>query len=329
MSETPLRRRAVLAKMAARSWTGITVLELLLALWPLFALIVAGYYLRRREFPSEAFWPGAERLNYFILFPALLFSSLARAPLDNPALPRLALAVMLGLGLAWLALLLARRLHGWPAARFGAFSQGTLRFNTYLGLAAVGSLFGQAGLTLAALMLALMVPTVNVLSVWSLTAERGVSARSLLLPILTNPLILACLAGVLVNLSGLGLPGGSDRLLSLLAAASLPLGLLCVGAALKPEQLGGEVPALAGNSLLRLLGMPLLAWAVAYGLQLPAMESSVLVLFFALPTAPTAYVLTRQLGGDSHLMAGIITLQTLLAAASLPLVMTLLGLGPT
>ena len=307
------------------SWLGVAVLELLLALWPLFALIVGGYLLRRLAFPNEAFWPGAERLNYFVLFPALLLNSLASAPLDNPALPRLALAVLLGLALAWLALLLLRRLRGWPAGRFGAFTQGMLRFNTYLGLAAVSSLFGQPGLTLAALMLALLVPTVNVLSVWSLTAERGVSARSLLLPILKNPLILACLAGALLNLSGLGLPGGSERLLGLLAAASLPLGLLCVGAALKPEQLRGEVAALGWNSLLRLLGMPLLAWAVAYGLQLPALESTLLVLFFALPTAPTAYVLTRQLGGDSQLMAGLITLQTLLAAASLPLLLLLLG----
>ncbi|SDF29892.1 AEC family transporter [Pseudomonas seleniipraecipitans] len=298
--------------------------ELLLALWPLFALIVGGYVLRRRGFPSEAFWPGAERLNYFILFPALLFNSLANAPLNNPQLPRMALAVLLGLGIAWLALLIVRRLRGWPASRFGAFSQGILRFNTYLGLAAVGSLFGQPGLTLAALMLALMVPTVNVLSVWSLTAERGVSARGLLLPIIRNPLILACLAGALVNLSGLGLPGGSDRLLGMLAAASLPLGLLCVGAALKPELLGGEVPALAWNSVLRLLLMPLLAFAVAYALQLPAMESTVLVLFFALPTAPTSYVLTRQLGGDGNLMAGIITLQHLFAAASLVAMLYLL-----
>jgi predicted permease len=158
----------------------------------------------------------------------------------------------------------------------------------------------------------------------TLKAERGVSVRSLLLPIAKNPLILACLGGALVNLSGLGLPGGSERLLGLLAAASLPLGLLCVGAALKPEQLSGEGSALASNSLLRLCAMPLLAWAVAYALQLPAMETSVLVLFFALPTAPTAYVLTRQLGGDSQLMAGIITLQTLLAAVSLTLLLAVL-----
>ena len=301
------------------------VTTLLQALWPLFALIIAGYALRRWSFPGEAFWPEAERLNYFILFPALLFNSLATAPLDNPALPRLALAVMLGLGVGWIALLVVRRLRGWPAGRFGAFSQGILRFNTYLGLAAIGSLYGQPGLVLSALLLALMVPTVNVLSVWSLSADRGVSPRSLLLPILKNPLILACLGGALINLLGIGLPGGSDRLLSLLAAASLPLGLLCVGAALKPQELRGEKAALAWNCALRLLAMPALAFAIARLLHLPPLESSVLILFFALPTAPTAYVLTRQLGGDSHLMAGIITLQTLLAAASLPLVMSLLS----
>ncbi|EXF42567.1 putative permease [Pseudomonas sp. BAY1663] len=137
-------------------------------------------------------------------------------------------------------------------------------------------------------MLALMVPTVNVMSVWALTAERGVSVRSLLLPIMKNPLILACLAGALVNFSGLGLPGGSDRLLGLLAAASLPLGLLCVGAALKPQELSGEVPALGWNSALRLVAVPSLTYAVARLLGLPEMETTILVLFFALPTAPTA-----------------------------------------
>lgn len=311
--------------MAGFFLADVVVTALLQSLWPLFALIVGGYFLRRRDFPGEAFWPAAERLNYFILFPALLFSSLASAPLDNPALPRLALAVLLGLGGGWLGLLLIRRLCGWPAARFGAFTQGILRFNTYLGLAAIGSLYGQPGLVLAALLLALMVPAVNVLSVWSLSAGGEVSVAGLLLPILRNPLILACLAGVLVNLLGIGLPGGSDRLLGLLAAASLPLGLLCVGAALRPQELSGEKAALAWNCALRLLAMPALALLVARLLHLPAMESAVLVLFFALPTAPTAYVLTRQLGGDGHLMAGIITLQTLLSALSLPLVLALLA----
>lgn len=297
---------------------------LITTLWPLFALIVAGYALRRRGFPSEAFWPGAERLNYFILFPALLFSSLAQAPLDNPALMHLATAVMAGLGVGWLLLLIGRRIWRWPAATFGVYAQGLLRFNTYLGLAVVGSLFGTPGLTVAALMLALMVPAVNILSVWALSADGQLGWRPLLLPMARNPLILACLLGVLVNLGGLGLPGGSADLFKLLGAASLPLGLLCVGAALQPAQLSRALPALCLSSASRLLLMPAIALAVAWALGLPALERAVLVVFFALPTAPTAYVLARQLGGDGALMAGIITLQTLLAAASLLLIMPLL-----
>ncbi|EQL44209.1 transporter [Pseudomonas aeruginosa VRFPA03] len=255
--------------MSGFHYPGVPVTALLYSLWPLFALIVGGYALRRWDFPGEAFWPAAERLNYFILFPALLFSNLATAPLDDPGLARQALAVLLGLGVAWLALLLCKRWRGWDAGRFGAIAQGVLRFNTYLGLAAVGSLYGKPGLTLAALMLALMVPTVK-----------------------------------------------------------LPLGLLCVGAALKPQELGGEVAALGWNCAARLLAMPLLAFAIARGLGLPSMENAVLVLFFALPTAPTAYVLTRQLGGDGHLMAGIITLQTLLSGATLVGVLLVLQGSP-
>ena len=80
------------------------------------------------------------------------------------------------------------------------------------------------------------------------------------------------------------------------------------------------------NSLARLVLVPGAAWLVARGLGLPPVETAILVLFFALPTAPTSYILAKQLGGDSHVMAGIITLQTLLSAVTLPLVLAAAGL---
>jgi predicted permease len=281
--------------------------------------------MQKKGFPGEAFWPMADRLNYFILFPALLFNNLATAPLNDPALPRLALAVLLSLSLLWFVLLTLKRLFHWPVARFGVIAQGTLRFNTYLGLATVGSLFGKTGLGQAALILALMIPTVNVMSVWALTAERGARWRDLLLPVVRNPLILACLAGVLINGLGIGLPFGIDRLTGLLAATSLPLGLFSVGAALNLQQIAREWQAISSITLPRLLICPLLAAGIAYAVVLPFQETFLLVLFFALPTAPTAYALTRQLGGDATLMAGVITLQTLVAAFTLPVVISLLG----
>ena len=298
--------------------------DILVSLWPLFVLILAGYAMRRSGFPGEGFWPGAERLNYFILFPALLFNSLLAAPLDHPALPRLLAAVMLMLFVATLGLLVVRRLREWPASRFGVQLQGLLRFNTYLGLAAVSGLYGNEGLLFAAVILAVLVPMVNVLSVLALSADNKKNLRSLLIPVARNPLILACVAGAALNFAGFEPKWGTGDLLTLLANTSLPLGLLSVGAALKLDELRGLGGALIGNSLIRLLAIPAVAFLIARAMMLPSIETAIFVLFFALPTAPTAYVLTRQLGGDSQLMAGLITLQTLLSAVSLLVVMALI-----
>lgn len=299
--------------------------DILTSLWPLFFLILVGYAMQRARFPGEEFWPGAERLNYYILFPALLFSSLVSAPLDHPALPRLLAAVMLALGIATAGLLIARWCRKWPAARFGVLLQGALRFNTYLGLAAVGGLYGQAGMPFAAAILAILIPSVNLLSILALSVDSNRRPSALILPVAKNPLIIACIGGVMVNLAGIELRWGAEKLLPMLASASLPLGLLSVGAALRPKELHGQYGTMIGNSLFRLLVMPGIAFLSASSLALPALETGILVLFFALPTAPTSYVLARQLGGDSHLMAGIITFQTLFSAISLILVMAVVA----
>lgn len=297
----------------------------LVSLWPIFALILAGYYLNRIGFPGEGFWPGAERFNYFILFPALLFGSLSSAPLNDPALPRLLVAVLLVVFLCCTGLLVCRQLRKWPSSRFGVLLQGILRFNTYLGLAAVGGLYGKEGMQLATVVIALLVPIVNVLSVWALSADKHTSLGSMVSPIARNPLIVSCLAGAMFNLSGGQLVWGTDRLFTLLANTSLPLGLLSVGAALRPTDVRGQLGTLIGNSLARLLVVPSIAWLCARVMGLPTIETAILVLFFALPTAPTSYVLTRQLGGEGQLMAAIITIQTLLSAASLLLVIAVVG----
>lgn len=298
--------------------------DALLALWPIFTLILFGYLLRRGHLSEQAFWDGAERLNYFILFPALLVGSMTKAPFLSPDLPKIAILALLGVGLVWCVLLLLRRWHQWPAGRMGALAQGGLRFNTYLGLAIVSSLYGQAGLAIAAIIMAVKIPVLNFLSVWALASGQQLSPWQMAKPIMKNPLIQACLVGIVLNLSGIGLPLGSDRLIGMLGAGSLPLGLLCVGAALQPAHLLGERSVLLINSLAKLLLVPAAVAVLAWLLGVPAQAAALVIIFFALPTAPTAYILTRQMNGDSSLMAGLITMQTLLAVFSLPLVLGLL-----
>ena len=299
---------------------------LFFTIWPLFALICLGYLLFQRGFPDPGFWPAAERINYFLLFPALLVSSLADAPVRDPQVLRLGGTAVVIILIAAIALSLARRAIPMPAARFGPLLQGTVRFNTYLGLAILATLAGPAGIERAALYLAIAVPLVNLLSIMALTeAGKARTPLALLRTMARNPLILACLGGITLALTGWGLPFGTGRFLELLAQASLPLGLLCVGAALQPDALRRDGLMLGAIAALRLVLMPLLAALIARAFGLSGVEALVLIVFSAIPTAPTAYVLTRQLNGDGTLMAGIVTSQTIAAIATIPAVLWVLG----
>ena len=130
----------------------------LLTIWPLFALICLGYLLAKRGFPRPDFWDAAEKLTYFILFPALLVRSLSNAPVRDPEILKLGGAAVVSILLAVAAMALARRARPLGAARFGPAVQGVIRFNTYLGLAITAALAGDPGLERAAVYLAIAVP---------------------------------------------------------------------------------------------------------------------------------------------------------------------------
>lgn len=298
---------------------------LIIAIWPVFALICMGYLMVWRNLPGAGFWPAAESLNYFLLFPALLLSSLAQAPLYSPELPRLGAAAAVLIMAAVVVLMAWCWLRPMVPARFGPAVQGVVRFNTYLALAVLSALATRDGLAQAAVYLAVAVPLVNVLAVVALSG--AVCPRLILRAVIANPLIMACVAGFGLAYFQLALPPGGLELLLLLGQGSLPLGLLCVGAALRPSALRGDGLALVVLSVLRLAVMPLAAMMVAQVFGLGHSATLVLVVFSAVPTAPTAYVLTRKMGGDGTLMAGLITAQTLAAMASLPILLAFLDLG--
>jgi predicted permease len=292
------------------------------ALGPIFALILLGLGLRRIGFPGDGFWPAAERLTYFALFPALLVHRLALSRLGDYAVGSVALVVVILL-LTMTALVYL--LRPWLKVNGPAFTsvyQGTIRFNTYVGLAVVLAVFHAEGGTVAALIMAIMIPLINVLCVLVLSAhaDRSATMSGVLRGLITNPLILGCLTGIGLNLSGIGLPWGSAAVLDILARAALPLGLLAVGAGLRLEGLlrPGLLVAISG---LKLLALPALA-ALLCGVMQPGwIETSVLITFAALPGSSTAYILARQMGGDASLISAIITVETGLALVTLPTVL--------
>jgi len=200
--------------------------------------------------------------------------------------------------------------------------QGGIRFNTYIGLAAASALFGDAGLVWAAMAVGVMIPLINVLCVLAFAiagSQAELSASRVAKQLATNPLILSCLLGLALNATGIGLPGWSAPTLALIGATALPLGLLAVGVALTPRSIGGDVGAILISSLFKFVALPVFMLSFGYWLALPTQALQVLLLLAALPTAASAFILARQLGGDTRLMANIITVQSLLGFVSLPL----------
>ncbi|WP_338114333.1 AEC family transporter [Xenorhabdus indica] len=167
-------------------------------------------------------------------------------------------------------------------------------------------------------------PLCNAISILALTPnKKALSIKQFVMVIIKNPLIIACFIGISFNLTKIGLPYGSGQFLKILASASLPLGLICIGASLQPSTLRSDKNSIIINILSRLLLMPLIAGIIGFLFHLNILELNLLILFFAIPTAPTAYILTRQLNGDSQLMSAIITLQTITAVITLPIILSL------
>jgi malonate transporter and related proteins len=299
-----------------------------IALLPILVLILLGLGLKQIRFiPAEA-WAGMERLTYYLLFPALLIHSLGRQQLSGiPWLEMLQIIAAVLLLSSTLLILWYRLFSASSGSTFTSIFQGGVRFNTYIALALCQAFYADRGLALGAVAAGFMIVLINLLcitalSIWGSTGNR--SWRGFLRDILANPLIIACVIGWSLNLGGIGLPGPSGDILEIIGRAALPFGLLAVGAALRLQAIHGHLRPALVSSLVQ-FGVKPLATAGLISLSgLDGLAASVLLIVFMTPTAPSAYILAKQLGGDAETMASIITLQTLLAFLLMPAIAYLL-----
>lgn len=300
------------------------------ALLPVFMLIALGLVLRRVLLTEDAHWGGLERVVYYVLFPALLILTLARADLETvPVLDvggAVLLATLLTSALCFLIRPVLAARYGVDGPAFTSVFQGATRFQTYVALSVVANLYGNLGLTLASVATVAMVPLLNVLAVAVMThyaAPQRLPPWRVVAMIVRNPLIWACLVGIMLSLLHVPIPAPLWQFGDALGRSSLAIGLLVTGAGLKLGGLLRVGPAAAAAVVLKLAVMPAIATALALAFHLSGPNLAVVVCCTAVPTSSSAYVLARQMGGDAPLLAQIITLQTAFAALTMPVAVAL------
>lgn len=288
---------------------------ILAGLLPSFLLVGLGGLVRKRL--SETAWVGLDRLNFEILFPALLFHAAASRPMD--------LGWVVAIGPAVWAILTLGLIAGYAARRFGPARfldfagawQTAWRFNTALGFVAVGTLSGPDA-AMMAVIAGMAVPVANVFAVGALSRGGGLSLGGAARRIARNPFLLASLAGVAVGLSGWTIPAPVLAPVALLAQAAIPVALLSIGATMHWRaltRLNAFSAILCGVKLILLPGATLLA---CLALSVDPAVAALLLAFAALPPATAAHVLAAGFGADRVLVATTIAQGTLLAAVSLP-----------
>ncbi|MDF0494536.1 AEC family transporter [Bradyrhizobium yuanmingense] len=295
------------------------------ALLPVFILIVLGIVLKRSLMRLDTQWHGLEQLTYFVLFPMLLIQTLVKADLTKVPVAGVGGALLLSalaMSLLCLALRPALSRLDIDGPAFTSIFQGATRWQTFVALSIAANLFGDVGLALASVAMVAIIPLVNVFSVSVLAryaSPEKQSGRAIVMTLVRNPLIWACIIGLTFNVTHLPLPRLWHEVADALGSSSLAIGLLVTGAGLHLEGLFRPSLGAAVGVVLKLLLMPALAMGLGLWFGLSGNSLAIVAICSAVPTSSSAYVLARQMGGDAPLLAQIITLQTIFAAITMPI----------
>ncbi len=297
---------------------------------PIFLTVALGVGLKRLPIFTPDFWNGLNQLGYYVLFPALLFTTLARADFSTIAAADIAWVAFLGvlvISTLTIALWPLLKSVGLGTPAFTSVFQTSTRWNGFVALAIADKLAGLEGMAVISLMMTVTIIPLNFINVfvlvWFSPENRniGVMARK----IVTNPLIISALIGIAFNLLAIPVYQPVYDAMNLVARTALGMGLVLVGAGLVLADALKPKPMVLLPSLLKLALFPLLTFTLASLFGISGMPLSIMVLGAGVPTAMNGYILARQLGGDARLYSAVVTVQTVLSFFTLPLALLLVG----
>ncbi|MDD9885397.1 MAG: AEC family transporter [Gammaproteobacteria bacterium] len=297
------------------------------AIAPIVLCLVAGKLLTRAPALRDVDWASLEKVMFHVFLPALIFSAIVAGDFalrESWKLATVFVIAQTALGLAAFAHARSARL---PAASMTSLFQNAVRWNNIIPLALAATLYGDTGLEVVAVALAVMVPLANISCIvvieYALPRSAGASMRAKLTAVLKNPLIIACIAGFGVKVTGVELPSALSGTLDILAAATLGVGLLVVGASLSLRAIRRARLHIAAAIALKVICMPLLTLALTVDFGIDGVARTVAVLCAAAPTAMQGYIVARSMGGDAELMSSLITTGHLAAGVTMPLMLWL------
>ena len=272
---------------------------------------------------NDVFLQTADKLTYYIFFPLLLFWKIGGASTALFSNSGLYKAVICSVLMVYVLSTVFIILFNVSDFKVGSFSQSCYRFNSYIGVAIVLGALGEEGIQHFGILIGMIIPIINVLCVSTLIWFSGAKTQfghrmgQIVKGLVTNPLILACIGGILYANLADGFPPFIDSTLQLCSFVALPLAMLSIGAALSLGSIKNHFKLSLIASIFKLLVLPAIGFLMLTTFDVAGVAHKVGLIYFALPTSPALYILSSQLNSDTELASAAIALSTILSFFSL------------
>ncbi|MDO4460468.1 MAG: AEC family transporter [Clostridia bacterium] len=290
--------------------------------FPIFVLIIIGYFLKHRGLLTPEFRSKATTLVFNYALPCSLFRSVAASDMKSgfsPSYVGFLLTSSIGIFfLSWLLTVLFIK----DRTQISATVHGAYRGNfAYVGLAILQNLLDTANLKCAVLVIAFVVPLYNILAIFILSrygnSGRKLGLKEQVLAIIRNPLIIAILLGIPFSVLGISFPVMIDKSLSYMAQLATPLALLLIGATLEPSTFRKKPGGIILGTVVKIVIAPIICTLIALAIGYRNEELATVFVLHAVPSAVNCYIMTEKMGGDAELGAGIVMASSLLSVITM------------
>lgn len=299
------------------------------ALFPIFILLITGVILKKTGLTDTDFLARSDKLIYYFFFPVMLFWKIGGASFDNGIDVTFYVASLGALVVMFILSTLTIVLSPITNFQAGSFSQSCYRFNTYIGVAVIANSVGVEGIAYFGVLIGFAIPLINVMAVsvllWFSGNEISLRDRVFITTkaLVSNPLILACFAGIIYsNILGV-FPVFINNCLSLLSMVALPLALISIGGSLTFTGVRKNFGLSLVAAICKLVVLPLIGFLFYHYFAVDGIAFKVGMIFFTLPASTAIFVLSSQMDSDTDLASSAIVLSTLLSFISLSFVLML------
>lgn len=293
------------------------------ATMPVFLTIFIGYVLKRTGMLNDAFTSTANKFNFKVTLPVLLFLDLASTNIRENFDLKYVMFCAVVTTIMFFAIWFLARVFIKDRSITGAFVQASYRSSAaILGVAFIQNIYGTSGM--APIMIIGCVPLFNIYAVLVLTFEanggggRGAeNIKKALINIIKNPIIISIALGVFASVVNIAFPPVINKTLNNFAVMATPLALVTIGAGFKGRKALSKIKLTLAAAMIKLVILPGIFMFAAIWAGFRDQALVALIIMLGSPSTPTCYIMANNMNNDGDFTASVIVATTLLSSVTL------------